>query len=142
MTSFIYRFLGDHMLVFRLIVLCICISLASIWAVPAHADCDKLLMLYTTGKARGDRETYLLDVVRKCPNNIRAHELIGNLYRKYGQRRKAIEFFLRAAELGSTNYKLYYLLADLLFQKDDLDEAHKYLKNPSVSEEIIQSQLR
>ena len=53
---------------------------------------------------------------------------MGDLHRKEGRAEKAVEFFTKAAEMGTTNYKLYYLLASLLFQKGDLDEVGHYIK--------------
>ncbi|MGD9319586.1 MAG: caspase family protein [Desulfobacteraceae bacterium] len=65
--------------------------------------------------------------INLCPGFIRPHELLGNLYRKDGETGKAIEYFTRAAELGTTNHKLYYLLARLLFEKGNMDEASRNL---------------
>jgi tetratricopeptide (TPR) repeat protein len=53
---------------------------------------------------------------------------VGNLYRKENQNDTAITYFKKAAELGTTNNKLYYLLASLLFEKGDLDEADRNIK--------------
>ncbi|MBL7203041.1 MAG: caspase family protein [Desulfobacteraceae bacterium] len=75
---------------------------------------------------------YYLKAIELCPGFIRPYELIGNYYRKEGCNRQAIEFFTKAAELGTTNYKLYYLLATLLFEKGNLDVAHRHL-NKSLS---------
>ena len=77
--------------------------------------------------------------INLCPGFIRPYELIGNLYRKDGETKKAIEYFTQAAELGTTNYKLYYLLASLQFQRGDLDEASKNLKKSLSIGGIIQS---
>ncbi|MGD8226967.1 MAG: caspase family protein, partial [Desulfobacteraceae bacterium] len=75
---------------------------------------------------------YYSTAIDLCPGFIRPYELLGNLHRQKGQTDKAIHYFLKAAELGSNNYKLYYLLAYLLFEKGDLDEASRNL-NKSLS---------
>ncbi|MFC1877773.1 caspase family protein, partial [Thermodesulfobacteriota bacterium] len=53
---------------------------------------------------------------------------MGNIHRKEGRAEDAIEFFTKAAELGTNNYKLYYLLARLLFDKGNIDEASRNIK--------------
>lgn len=93
-------------------------------------DCDKAQSVFWEGKFSSSKEEacrYYLEAVEMCPGFIRPYELIGNYYRKKGNKEKAIEFFTKAAQLGSNNYKLYYLLASLLFQERDLDEASRYL---------------
>jgi len=50
---------------------------------------------------------------------------VGNIYRNAGQGDKALEYFSTADELGSRNYKMYYLMAALHFEKGDLNEAHR-----------------
>ena len=99
--------------------------------VYATNDCDKALSIfwkgkYTNNKARKYR--FYEVAINLCPGFIRPYELIGNLYRKDGETKKAIEYFTQAAELGTTNYKLYYLLASLQFQSGDLDGASRNLK--------------
>ena len=101
----------------------------------ATSDCDKALSIFWKGKYSSQKvrkyTNYEL-AINLCPGFIRPYELIGNLYRKDGETEKAIEYFTKAAELGSTNYKLYYILASLLFEKGDLDEASRNL-NKSLS---------
>jgi tetratricopeptide (TPR) repeat protein len=114
-------------------------------ASPARAtsDCDKALHLFWKGRlATTDSEEfhYYEKVIQLCPGFIRPYELVGNLYRKKGQADKAIDYFLKASELGSNNHKLYYLLASLLFEKGDLDEASRHLKKSlSIRDDYPQS---
>jgi tetratricopeptide (TPR) repeat protein len=97
-------------------------------SVRASTDCDKAYALFSKG--RGDKMypvEYYMDSIRLCPGFIRPYELIGNWYRKKGDNEKAIEFFTKAAELGSKNHKLYYLLSSLLYEEGHLDDASRYL---------------
>ena len=101
----------------------------------ASNDCDKALSIFWKGKYSSEkaRKYRFYEVaINLCPGFIRPYELIGNLYRNDGETEKAIDYFNRAAELGTTNYKLYYLLARLQFEKGDLDEASRNL-NKSLS---------
>jgi tetratricopeptide (TPR) repeat protein len=97
----------------------------------ASSDCDKALSIFWKGRyaaseARAYRNYEI--AIELCPGFIRPYELMGNIHRKQGRAEKAIELFSRAAELGTTNYKLYYLLARLLFENGDLDEANRNIK--------------
>jgi hypothetical protein len=96
----------------------------------ATSDCDKALHVFWKGRY-GKTESSAFHCYEKaielCPGFIRPYELLGNLHRKKGQTAKAIDYFSKAAELGSNNHKLYYLLASLLFEKGDLDEASRNL---------------
>jgi hypothetical protein len=92
--------------------------------------CDTAPSLFWKGKFASQKEDayrYYSEAIKLCPGFIRPYELIGNYYRKKGNKKKAIEFFTKAADLGSANYKLYYLLASLFLQEDDFDEASRYL---------------
>jgi tetratricopeptide (TPR) repeat protein len=96
----------------------------------AANNCDKSLSLFWQGKYASEKELayfYYKKAIQLCPGFIRPYEMLGNLYRRDGQNAMAIEYFLRAAELGTTNYKLYYLLASLLFEQGDPDEACKHI---------------
>ena len=93
--------------------------------------CDKALHFFWKGRMSSDEgqaQQYYQEAIELCPGYIRPHELLGNLYRKENQNDQAILYFTKAAELGTTNYKLYYLLARLLFEKGDLDEADRNIK--------------
>jgi len=97
--------------------------------------CDTAPSLFWKGKFASQKEDayrYYMEAIDLCPGFIRPYELVGNYYRKEGKPEKAIEFFTKAAELGSVNYKLYYLLASLFHEKGDLDMAHRHL-NKSLS---------
>lgn len=105
--------------------------LLGLGASPAGAtsDCDKALHLFWKGrygKTESEGVYYYEKAIELCPGFIRPYELVGNLYRKKGQIDKAIDYFLKASELGSNNYKLYYLLASLLFERGDPDEANRH----------------
>jgi tetratricopeptide (TPR) repeat protein len=104
---------------------------ADIPNVFASNDCDKALSIFWKGKytyQKARKYRFYEVAINLCPGFIRPYELIGNLYRKDGETEKAIDYFTKAAELGTTNYKLYYLLASLQFQRGDLDEASTNLK--------------
>ncbi|MCK4986798.1 MAG: tetratricopeptide repeat protein, partial [Desulfobacterales bacterium] len=93
--------------------------------------CDKAIHFFWKGRLGADKEQarqYFQEAIEICPGYIRPYELVGNLYRKEKQSEKAIAYFTKAAELGTGNHKLYYLLASLQFQKGDLDEANRNIK--------------
>jgi len=93
--------------------------------------CDKAPHFFWKGRLGADKEQarqYFQEAIEICPGYIRPYELVGNLYRKEKKSEKAIAYFTKAAELGTTNHKLYYLLASLFFQKGDLDEANRNIK--------------
>ena len=105
--------------------------------------CDKAPSLFWKGQFASQKEDafrYYMEAIELCPGFIRPYELVGNYYRKNGDKEKAIECFTKAADLGSANYKLYYLLASLFFQKGDLDEASRYLnKSLDIREDYPKS---
>ncbi len=94
------------------------------------SDCDMALHIFWRGQY-AQTETHSLYFYEKaielCPGFIRPYELVGNYYRKQNNSEKAIDIFMKAAELGSVNYKLYYLLASLFFDRGDLDMGHQHL---------------
>jgi len=93
--------------------------------------CDKAIHFFWQGRMAVDKEQarkHLQEAIDLCPGFIRPYELVGNLFRKENRNDKAIIYFNKAAELGTTNYKLYYLLASLLFEKGELDEAARNIK--------------
>lgn len=97
--------------------------------------CDTAPSLFWKGKFASQKEAayrYYMEAIDLCPGFIRPYELVGNYFRKEGKPENAIEFFTKAAELGSVNYKLHYLLASLFHEKGDLDMAHRHL-NKSLS---------
>ena len=127
MVIFLRRFI---VFIKFVIIAFLIVTLSASWT-SATTDCDKVLWFVFKGKSqakKSDAYRYYKHAIDLCPGFIRPYELIGNLYRKDGKTETAIEFFTKAAELGTTNYKLYYLLASLLFQKGDLDEASRNLK--------------
>jgi hypothetical protein len=97
----------------------------------SSGDCDKAIHVFWKGRIEPDKHQvrrFYQEAIELCSGYIRPYELIGNSYRKENQKDKAITYFTKAAELGTTNYKLYYLLASLLFEKGDLDEADRNIK--------------
>ena len=117
---------------FRCLKACVPVMVILLLALPqawATSDCDRASAEFADARMRKSEQAYpfLMKAIALCPGYIRPYELIGNYHRKKAETDKAIEYFTRAAELGSTNYKLYYLLASLLYEKGDLDEASRYL---------------
>lgn len=99
--------------------------------VPESTGCDRAPHYLIKGKMAEDKEETLrsyLKAIKLCPGYIRPYELAGNLYREQGRADQAVLYFKKAAVLGTANYKLYFLLASLLFEKGDLDGASVYLK--------------
>ena len=95
------------------------------------SGCDIAVHYRTLGDFDSDRKQARQNyqkAIDLCPGYIRPYELLGNLYRKENQKDTAITYFKKAAELGTRNHKLYYMLARLLFQKGDLDEADRNIK--------------
>ena len=107
------------------------ISEGVIFSQPTSStSCDTAPSLFWKGQFTSEEEDayrYYMEAIKLCPGFIRPYELIGNYYRKKENKEKAIEFFTKAADLGSVNYKLHYLLARLFFQKGELDEASRYI---------------
>jgi hypothetical protein len=105
--------------------------LSGLSTVYASSDCDKALSIFWKGRYSASKTVAYRNyetAIRLCPGFIRPYELMGNIHRKDGRTEKAIEFFTKAAELGTANYKLYYLLARLLFDKGNVDEASRNIK--------------
>jgi len=93
--------------------------------------CDMAIHVFWEGRMAQDKDQarqYYQIAIELCPGFIRPYELVGNLYRQENQNDTAISYFKKAADLGTSNYKLYYLLASLLFEKGDLDEANRNIK--------------
>jgi len=110
-----------------LVLLLLCLGVCP---VSSATDCDKAFSLFSVGMAyKSDDEAarYYMQSIELCPGFIRPYELVGNWYRNKQEDDKAIGYFSQAASLGSMNHKLYYLLADLLFRKGKIDEAHRQL---------------
>ena len=94
-------------------------------------DCDKAIHVFWKGRLQPDKNQsrqYYQEAIELCSGYIRPYELVGNWYRKEKQNDTAIAYFTKAAELGTHNYKLYFLLARLLFEKGELDEADRNIK--------------
>ncbi len=116
---------------FRFLFILLAVNFCSVSPALSTSDCDKAQSLMTKslfGSQKKRAYQYNMEAILLCPGLIRAYELVGNIHRKADQTEKAIEFFSKAAELGTTNYKLYYLLANLLFEKGDMNESSKYLE--------------
>jgi tetratricopeptide (TPR) repeat protein len=120
-----------HHIIFSEVILFSLLVLSQVSLLYASSDCDKALSIFWKGRySATDTQAYRYyeAASQLCPGFIRPYELMGNIHRQHGRSEKAIELFSRAAELGTTNYKLYYLLANLLFEKGDLDEADRNIK--------------
>ena len=89
-------------------------------------DCDLARIYLSKGYNDSD---YYKKAIELCAGYIRPYELYGNELRKKGLKKEAIQYFQSAAELGSTNYKLYYQLALLHFEFEEYDLSIKYLSN-------------
>jgi len=123
-------FLKAFRLLFAILVISYLVIGLGTTPASGSSDCDKALSIFWKGKYAPSPSVayrHYEIAINLCPGFIRPYELIGNLYRKDGEMEKAIDYFTEAAELGTKNYKLYYLLASLLFEKGDLDEAGKNL---------------
>jgi len=102
------------------------IIVSSTYASAAGNNCDVAQNYFWQGQMGGEREQaleYYLKAVELCPGFIRPYELIGNYYRNQDDDLRAIAFFKRAAELGSVNYKLYYLLGLLYYKQKEYAQA-------------------
>jgi tetratricopeptide (TPR) repeat protein len=115
----------------RVVILFLLLTFPGASWVWASSDCDKALSIFWKGRySANETQAYrhYETATQLCPGFIRPYELMGNIHRKENRAEKAVEFFTKAAELGTTNYKLYYLLASLLFEKGDLDQADRNIK--------------
>ena len=95
------------------------------------AGCDRAPHFLWKGRMEDDKHQaskYFKEAIELCPGFIRPYELTGNFYRKTNQTETALVYFKKAAELGTTNYKLYYLYALLLFEKGDFAAANRNIK--------------
>jgi len=95
------------------------------------SSCGEAVHVFWKGRLNADKDQarqFFQHAIDLCPGYIRPYELVGNLYRKGNQKDTAITYFNKAAELGTTNYKLYHLLAQLLFEKGDFDEADRNIQ--------------
>lgn len=104
---------------------------ASSEGVDSSSGCDKARHFFWKGRFADNKDQarrHFKKAIELCPGYIRPYELVGNFYRKENQTDTAITYFKKASELGTTNYKLYYLLASLLFEKGNLDEADWNIK--------------
>ncbi|MEW6667792.1 MAG: caspase family protein [Thermodesulfobacteriota bacterium] len=119
------------------VTLCVCVLLAfcACFGVPteiafASDNCDKAYTLFSKGRFGGSGDAkieYYLEAIQLCPGFIRPYELVGYWYQQKREKEKAIAYFSKAAELGTKNHKLYYLLAGLLLDQGDLNGASKNL---------------
>jgi tetratricopeptide (TPR) repeat protein len=101
---------------------------SALWAAEG---CDQAAHLNTQARFSKDTQKAIqlyAQAIEMCPGFIRPYEMLGNLYRNQGQKDKAIALFTTAAELGTNNYKLYHLLASLLFEKNEMDDAHRHIQ--------------
>ncbi len=95
------------------------------------SGCDRAPHFLWKGRMQNDNDQarqFFMEAIDSCPGYIRPYELAGNLFRKENKPETAIAYFQKAAELGTTNYKLYYLLAQLLFEKGDITGADYNIK--------------
>ena len=123
--------LKEHKIIFKTIIAFLFFVFLNSGFACASSDCDKAVSIFWKGRnSKNEAKAYRNYEIaaQLCPGFIRPYELMGNIHRKEGRIEKAVEFFAKAAELGTTNYKLYYLLASLLFEKGDLDEADRNIK--------------
>lgn len=74
------------------------------------------LLSRTKGKRRQAREKYL-DLAQRFPEEARVPEALGYLALYEKKRDEAADYFVRAADLGSANPKMYYTLSGL--RRDD-----------------------
>lgn len=100
---------------------------ASVLPCSATTGCDRAQVIFFNAMIGPEHIKFgrYIKAIEMCPGFIRPYELVGNSYRNKGQKDKALEYFHTAAELGSRNYKMYYLMAALLYEKGDLNEAHR-----------------
>ena len=113
------------------VILIFLLGFPGLSTVYASSDCDKALSIFWKGRYSANETVAYRNyeiAIQLCPGFIRPYELMGNIHRKAGRAEEAVEFFTKAAELGTTNYKLYYLLARLLFDKGSIDEASRNIK--------------
>ena len=100
------------------------------WGELSASDCDLAPHYFNKGKFTRDEQQSLQHyekAIEVCPGYIRPYELIGNIYRKQKNKDSALSYFEKAAELGSKNHKLYYLMALLVFEKGDLEDANRHI---------------
>jgi len=120
-----------HHIIYTAVILFSLLVVPGLSLLYASSDCDKALSIFWKGRYSANETVAYQDyeiAIQLCPGFIPPYELMGNMHRKEGRAEEAIDFFTKAADLGTTNYKLYYLLAGLFFEKGDLDESSRYIK--------------
>ncbi len=100
---------------------------------------DKAFELYHNKPPEIDTNAYIENLskaIQYCPGFIRAYDALGSIYYKEGSKEKAIETLKIAAELDSSDSLSYYLLARLLYEDKNFNQAYKYInKAISVNDE-------
>lgn len=71
----------------------------------------------------------LMDLLKKDPENYKAHKLLAEIYEKEGGMRKAIDEYVKAIDIDKKDYESYYKVAKLLDGLDKKDEAAEMLYN-------------
>lgn len=92
----------------------------------AEINCDKAKAIFGLGDFHNDVR-YHQQALYLCPGYIRPYELVGYHHYKQGNTDLAIANWQKAVELGSTNYKLYHLLAKMYLASGNSDKAYGYV---------------
>lgn len=75
-----------------------------------------------------NEQTLWEDVIAKTPNNSRAHNELGAVFRDQGKYDKAIEQFEKALKINSNYAFIYYNLGDIQYRLGNYENALAYFK--------------
>ncbi len=90
-------------LMLTLAVFAACLAAEPVQAAETVAEAERLI---DSGRYT-DAETMLRDIIRKSPKNARAHQLLGDAYKRQSRFEEALAEYGRALELGGPNAELY-----------------------------------
>ena len=83
---------------------------------------------YNRNKIWKDPQILWEDVLDKFPNNVRAYNALGVIYKNDSQYDKAVEQFQKVLTINSEYPPAYYNLGDIRLKLGDYEGAIKYFK--------------
>jgi tetratricopeptide (TPR) repeat protein len=75
-----------------------------------------------------ERIARLKEAISLCPDSIEAHEMLGRAYFEAGESENALAVLTQVKKMGSWSSDIYYVLANIFFDKGDYKEAYDNIK--------------
>lgn len=85
-------------------------------------------MYFILGNSKKSKDQ-LINLVEKCPNSYKGHEMLAEIYEKEGGIRKAVDEYIKVIEIKNDAYDIEYKVATLLTDLKRKDEATQVLNN-------------